>query len=432
MALMGGKANSAGRTVVLSSFLLGGPSGSGVATTVTIGAVAYPMMKQSGFEKNAAGGLLAAGGLGAILSPPVLGAAAFLIAEFLKISYLDVIWMATIPTCLYYLSLLFMVELDAKRFGADAVRYEQPMSLCAITRRYGFHFTSLIAVIVFMVAGYSPMLAVFYSTLMCFLLSALTPETALGPRRLLLPLLVLSGVILAPALINVLVSIVNALVRVELPALALGGLTDVVIVYLPAFLLVLIGVLAALGLTNFGREETLHTKKLARTLVRRFDRGAQRRDHLRLRRHHRRRGHAHRARIEVLVDRARLCGRQSAAHRDLYRAGGLDRRPRRAGHGVLHHLRGDRGAGADQARRARLRRAYVHLLLRGAVGGFAADRAVAVRRRGDHRRRPLRDHAAGVEVHAAGVPGAVRLRPRSAGHGPADEDPKDGRPGTSC
>src|SRR6476619_4309060 len=102
MALMGNKPNSAGRTVVLSSFLLGGPSGSGVATTVTIGAVAYPMMQRAGFEKNAAGGL------GAILSPPVLGAAAFLIAEFLKISYLDVIWMATIPTCLYYLSLLFM------------------------------------------------------------------------------------------------------------------------------------------------------------------------------------------------------------------------------------------------------------------------------------------------------------------------------------
>ena len=118
LALMGGKPNSAGRTVVLSSFLLGGPSGSGVATTVMIGTVAYPMMAKAGFEKNAAGGLLAAGGLGAILSPPVLGAAAFLIAEFLKISYLDVIWMATIPTCLYYLSLLFMVELDAKRFGA--------------------------------------------------------------------------------------------------------------------------------------------------------------------------------------------------------------------------------------------------------------------------------------------------------------------------
>ncbi len=55
----------------------------------------------------------------------MLGAAAFLIAEFLKISYLDVIWMATVPTCLYYLSLLLMVELDARRFGAQEVSFKQ-------------------------------------------------------------------------------------------------------------------------------------------------------------------------------------------------------------------------------------------------------------------------------------------------------------------
>ncbi len=116
-SLLGGKPTSAGRAVVLSSFLLGGPSGSGVATTVTIGSVAYPMLEKAGYDKNAAGGLLAAGGLGAILSPPVLGAAAFLIAEFLKISYLEVIKMAMIPTCLYYFSLFLMVELDARKYG---------------------------------------------------------------------------------------------------------------------------------------------------------------------------------------------------------------------------------------------------------------------------------------------------------------------------
>ncbi|HEY5966130.1 MAG TPA: TRAP transporter fused permease subunit [Xanthobacteraceae bacterium] len=185
MALMGNKANSAGRTVVLSSFLLGGPSGSGVATTVTIGAVAYPMMEKAGFEKNAAGGLLAAGGLGAIISPPVLGAAAFLIAEFLKISYLDVIWMATIPTCLYYLALLFMVELDAKRFGAMTVDTSQNLSLWQLTRRYGFHFISLISIIVFMLWGYSPTLSVFWSTVLTFGMSFLTRETALTPKRLI-------------------------------------------------------------------------------------------------------------------------------------------------------------------------------------------------------------------------------------------------------
>ena len=184
LALMGNKANSAGRTVVLSSFLLGGPSGSGVATTVTIGAVAYPMMAKAGFEKNAAGGLLAAGGLGAIISPPVLGAAAFLIAEFLKISYLDVIWMAVIPTCLYYLSLLFMVELDAKRFGAQMVSVTPELGLWEMTRRYGFHFASLISIIVFMLWGFSPTLSVFWSTVLTFALSFLTQETALKPKKL--------------------------------------------------------------------------------------------------------------------------------------------------------------------------------------------------------------------------------------------------------
>jgi TRAP transporter 4TM/12TM fusion protein len=179
LKLMGNKANAAGRTVVLSSFLLGGPSGSGVATTVTVGAVAYPMMQKAGFEKNAAGGLLAAGGLGAIISPPVLGAAAFLIAEFLKISYLDVIWMAVIPTCLYYLSLLFMVELDGRRFGSGAGVVVENFSWWQ-----SFHFVSLIAIIVFMMLGRSPALSVFYATLLAFALSFLTRATALTPKRL--------------------------------------------------------------------------------------------------------------------------------------------------------------------------------------------------------------------------------------------------------
>ena len=183
LAAMGGRHNSAGRAVVLSSFLLGGPSGSGVATTVMVGSVAYPMMKKAGFRPDAAGGLLAAAGLGAIISPPVLGAAAFLIAEFLKISYLDVIAMAIIPTILYYLSLFLMVELDSRRFGAHDLIFKSEMSLWQMTRRYGFHFVSLVAVILFMVVGYSPMTSVFYSILLAFVMSFLTRETALMPRK---------------------------------------------------------------------------------------------------------------------------------------------------------------------------------------------------------------------------------------------------------
>src|SRR6266705_1387378 len=176
---MGGKSTSAGRTVVLASFLLGGPSGSGVATTVTLGSVAYPMLVKAGYGKNAAGGLLAAGGLGAIISPPVLGAAAFLIAEFLKISYLDVLLMATIPTCLYYFALYLMVEIDARKFGMSTVKYVQVESLWSLTKNYWFHFLSLVSIVVFMLLGYSPVLSVFWATVAAFATSFLHRDCAL-------------------------------------------------------------------------------------------------------------------------------------------------------------------------------------------------------------------------------------------------------------
>src|SRR6476619_4808996 len=193
LGVMGGKPSSAGRAIVASSFLLGGPSGSGVATTVMIGTVAYPMLAKAGFEKKAAGGLRAAVWLGAIISPPVLGAAAFLIAEFLKISYLDVIWMATIPTCLYYLSLLFMVELDAKRFGARIVDTSKDLSLWELTKRYGFHFLSLISIIVFMLWGYSPTLSVFWSIVLTYGLSFLTRATTCATAGIIVGVVTLTG-----------------------------------------------------------------------------------------------------------------------------------------------------------------------------------------------------------------------------------------------
>ena len=184
-AAMGGKSTGAGRTVVLASFLLGGPSGSGVATTVTIGSVAYPMLAKAGYGKDAAGGLLAAGGLGAIISPPVLGAAAFLIAEFLKISYLDVLLMATIPTCLYYLSLFLMVEIDARKFGMSNVAAAKVEGIWELTRKYWFHFLSLVAIVVFMVLGFSPVSSVFWATVTTFLVSFLRRDTAMVPRKLI-------------------------------------------------------------------------------------------------------------------------------------------------------------------------------------------------------------------------------------------------------
>jgi TRAP transporter 4TM/12TM fusion protein len=183
-AAMGGKSSGAGRTVVLASFLLGGPSGSGVATTVTMGSVAYPMLARAGYGREAAGGLLAAGGLGAIISPPVLGAAAFLIAEFLKISYLDVLLMAVIPTGLYYFALFLMVEIDARKFGMSAVVLDRAASLWGLARRYWFHFLSLVSIVAFMLMGFSPVLSVFWAIVVAFVTSLLRPESAMIPYDL--------------------------------------------------------------------------------------------------------------------------------------------------------------------------------------------------------------------------------------------------------
>jgi TRAP transporter 4TM/12TM fusion protein len=182
---MKGQPNAAGRAVVLSSFLLGGPSGSGVATTVTIGTVAWPIMREAGYGKSAAGGLLAAGGLGAILSPPVLGAAAFLIAEYLKMSYLDIVRMAIIPTCLYYFGLLVMTEIDSRKYRLRAVDPKLDLSMRDLLIRYGFHFSSLLSVVVLMIWGYSATYAVFWSILLAVLVSYMRTDTALWPGRLI-------------------------------------------------------------------------------------------------------------------------------------------------------------------------------------------------------------------------------------------------------
>jgi TRAP transporter 4TM/12TM fusion protein len=127
--------------------------------------------------------VLSAAGIGAIIVPPVMGAAAFLIAEFLKISYLQVLVMAIVPALLYYLSALLMIEADSRRLGtmpgAEAV-----VPLSALTRGGWYHFISLASVAVLLAAGVSTFRAVFWATLLAFALSFVRRETALTPRRL--------------------------------------------------------------------------------------------------------------------------------------------------------------------------------------------------------------------------------------------------------
>ena len=184
VAAMGRSRNAAARSVVLSSFLLGGASGSGVATTVTIGSVAHPMLTKAGYPKDAAGGLLSAGGLGAILCPPIMGAAAFLIAEFLKIPYLEVLRMAILPACLYYLSLFFMVDIDGRRFGKGTDASESTGTVWHHLVQHGYFFLPLVAIVAMLLVGFSPIMAVFWAILVAYAVSFIRRDSRLNPPRL--------------------------------------------------------------------------------------------------------------------------------------------------------------------------------------------------------------------------------------------------------
>ncbi len=201
-----------GRTVALSGFLLGTVSGSGVATTVTLGAVAWPMLRRAGFSPEVGGGILSASGIGAIMAPPTMGAAAFLIAEFLKVTYLQVIVMAIVPAVLYYLSIVLMIEADARRLGTQAVDMDLP-SIRELTRRSGYQFLPLIAIVVFLVSGMTPFRAVFLATMLAIALSFVRRETSLRPKRLVTALetggRAVLGVVATTATAGVIVGVVT-------------------------------------------------------------------------------------------------------------------------------------------------------------------------------------------------------------------------------
>ncbi|MFD0363346.1 TRAP transporter permease [Nocardia sp. GCM10030253] len=176
---------AAGRTTVASGFLLGTVSGSGTATAVTVGAVTWPILRKAGYPPEQAGGMLAAAGVGAILSPPTLGVAAFIVAEYLDVSYVTVLGWALIPTVLYYLGILLAVEIDARRLGTRPVEIGGA-SAWRLLARFGYHFLSLIAIVVLLLIGVSATRAVVYATALAFALAFLDARTrasASSPRK---------------------------------------------------------------------------------------------------------------------------------------------------------------------------------------------------------------------------------------------------------
>jgi TRAP transporter 4TM/12TM fusion protein len=173
-----------GRAVTVAGLLLGTISGSGVANTVTLGSVAWPLLRRARYPPDMAGAILSAAGIGAIICPPALGAAAFIIAEFLRISYLQVIVMTVIPALLYFLSIALMIEADVRRAALPAAEPPQA-SVWQLSRRSGYHFLALVGVPAMLLMGMTAFRAVFYSMLIAVALSFVDRANAMWPNRLL-------------------------------------------------------------------------------------------------------------------------------------------------------------------------------------------------------------------------------------------------------
>lgn len=181
MALTGSKVGGPAKASVVSSCLMASVSGSAVANVVTTGSFTIPLMKRIGYRPYFAGAVEACASSGGQIMPPVMGAAAFVIAEFLNVPYLQVALAGLFPAIIYFFSIFIMVHFEARRRNLGTVGRDELPRLKDELKRGGHLFLSIIVIIVLMVAGYTPMFAAFGAIISILILSMLRKETRMRP-----------------------------------------------------------------------------------------------------------------------------------------------------------------------------------------------------------------------------------------------------------
>ena len=172
------------KVAVLSSGLMGTVSGSSVANVVGTGSLTIPMMKKLGYHKNFAGAVEAAASTGGQLMPPVMGAAAFLMAEFVGVPYIDIVKAAIIPAFLYFVGVWLGVHFEAKRTNLKGIPRDQLPKIWTILRDRGHLALPLIIIVYLLVSGYTPMRAALVAIVLAILCSALRKNTRMKPMQI--------------------------------------------------------------------------------------------------------------------------------------------------------------------------------------------------------------------------------------------------------
>ena len=184
LALAGWSTGGPAKVAVVSSGLMGTVSGSSVANVCTTGMFTIPLMKSVVYEPYFAGAVEAVASTGGQIMPPVMGAAAFIMAQILGVPYIEVAIAAVVPALLYYFAVMVQVHFEACRLGLRGIPWKQLPPLGPLLKTKGFLLIPLVAIIYFLLAGYTPLKAAFNGILVSFVLSWLNKETRLTPAKL--------------------------------------------------------------------------------------------------------------------------------------------------------------------------------------------------------------------------------------------------------
>ena len=180
MSLTGRYAGGPGKVAVVSSSLFGTVSGSAVANVMVDGPITIPLMKRTGFRPPFAAAVESVASTGGQLMPPIMGAAAFVMAEFLAVPYAQVALWAAIPALLYYVAVFFAVHFEAKRYHLAGVPREELPLLGHVMLERGHLFVPIVVILVGLFLGYSAPLSALVAALMCLPVALLRATTRGG------------------------------------------------------------------------------------------------------------------------------------------------------------------------------------------------------------------------------------------------------------
>lgn len=184
-AVAGASPGGPAKVAVISSALVGTISGSAAANVVTTGSFTIPLMKKIGYKPYFAGAVESAASTGGQIMPPVMGAAAFVLADMIDLSYARVCLHAAIPAVLYFMSVYWMVHLEAVRTGLRGLPRSELPSLRKVMLERGYHFVPIFVIIALLAKEYSPMKTAVAGIVSCAVLGWLRPETRIGWREAL-------------------------------------------------------------------------------------------------------------------------------------------------------------------------------------------------------------------------------------------------------